>query len=394
MFNETQQHNFMVDFYQQRAHNCQLTTLNVLINQLPPNSFFYKKNYPSIHLMLRPLSERPIAAYQYQFLDSYEPNKTFYLKEHDLQELHEENMILSKIVMSDNMMLRAYKACLEGTDHASTLYQNDITVLNNQYAVEYLCNNFNDMALDKTTLLALHYHLTDGLFPPEFSGKLRNFSVSVNDSRYECLATAKEIECQLNKILEKANLIKEPFEQSFFLYIHLAYLHPFTDFNKRTSRLFSCIPLLKNKRLPLTLKGSDDINRYDYTLACNILFEYQDIQPFLTLYKATYSKLINNFTDCIESLFYNTTRVIYKKQRDQLIEHIVKNNYINEILNKFLIEAADKFIKIEHREAFVKSIYIDLSLIDLARIASLNITKDELETWLALEKNLEYDINQ
>ena len=64
------------------------------------------------------------------------------------------------------------------------------------------------------------------------------------------------------------------------------------------------------------------------------------------------------------------------------------------MLNKFLIEAADKFIKIEHREAFVKSIYIDLSLIDLARIASLNITKDELETWLALEKNLEYDINQ
>jgi hypothetical protein len=37
----------------------------------------------------------------------------------------------------------------------------------------------------------------------------------------------------------------DPFEQSFFLLTHIAYLQAFTDVNKRTSRLSANIPKSK-----------------------------------------------------------------------------------------------------------------------------------------------------
>jgi Fic/DOC family len=39
------------------------------------------------------------------------------------------------------------------------------------------------------------------------------------------------------EILEKANQIEDPFEQSFFALVHLPYIEPFDDVNKRVSRL-------------------------------------------------------------------------------------------------------------------------------------------------------------
>ncbi len=46
-----------------------------------------------------------------------------------------------------------------------------------------------------------------------------------------------QIEELLDLRLERVNRIDDPFEQSFFVVVHLPYLQPFADINKRTSRL-------------------------------------------------------------------------------------------------------------------------------------------------------------
>ncbi len=46
--------------------------------------------------------------------------------------------------------------------------------------------------------------------------------------------------------------IRDPFEQAFFLMVHLPYLQPFEDVNKRVSRLAVNIPLIRCNLCPLS----------------------------------------------------------------------------------------------------------------------------------------------
>ena len=54
-----------------------------------------------------------------------------------------------------------------------------------------------------------------------------------------------QIEELFNALLDKASHIADPFEQSFFAMVHVPYLQPFTDANKRTSGLLADLPLLR-----------------------------------------------------------------------------------------------------------------------------------------------------
>ena len=56
----------------------------------------------------------------------------------------------------------------------------------------------------------------------------------------------------LDSVLTKASQISDPFEQSFFVMVHLPYLQPFADINKRTSRLAANLPLIRANLCPLT----------------------------------------------------------------------------------------------------------------------------------------------
>jgi len=47
------------------------------------------------------------------------------------------------------------------------------------------------------------------------------------------LAIPQLIDEYFEKLLDKANAVKDPFEQAFFIMVHLPYLQPFLDVNKR-----------------------------------------------------------------------------------------------------------------------------------------------------------------
>lgn len=58
-------------------------------------------------------------------------------------------------------------------------------------------------------------------------------------------------EC-FDQILETAAFIDAPFEQAFFVRVHIAYLQVFEDVNKRVSRLAANIPLIRQNLFPLS----------------------------------------------------------------------------------------------------------------------------------------------
>jgi Fic family protein len=80
----------------------------------------------------------------------------------------------------------------------------------------------------------------------------------ITHSSYHPLEDQYEIEEEFGILIAKAAAITDPFEQSFFLLVHIPYLQAFDDVNKRTSRIASNIPLLKADLAPMSFFTMDD----------------------------------------------------------------------------------------------------------------------------------------
>jgi hypothetical protein len=87
---------------------------------------------------------------------------------------------------------------------------------------------------------------------PEASGRLRRRPVEIGGSTYTPPAIPQLIDEFLDLIIAKSAAIGDPFERAFFVMVHLPYLQPFEDVNKRVSRLAANIPLIKSDLCPLS----------------------------------------------------------------------------------------------------------------------------------------------
>jgi len=91
----------------------------------------------------------------------------------------------------------------------------------------------------------------------------------------------------LDLILSRADEILDPFEQSFFIMVHLPYLQPFADVNKRTSRLLANLSLIQNNLCPLTFLG---VPEQAYTRAVLGVYELNRVELLRDLYVWAYER--------------------------------------------------------------------------------------------------------
>lgn len=119
----------------------------------------------------------------------------------------------------------------------------------------------------------------------------------------------------LELILLKARKIEDPFEQSFFLLVHLSYLQAFEDVNKRTSRLSCNIPFIKQNLCPLSFT---DVSRDNYTAALLAIYEKNEIGPMLDLFYWAYVRSCKQYGVVKQSLGEIAAfRIQYRQQMKQ-----------------------------------------------------------------------------
>lgn len=229
----------------------------------------------------QPLARRNPVGYQRDFLDAYEPNHTWYLAEPLRRQLRMMGnsgqaqlpagtygrAILNRLLID----LSWASSNLEGNTYSRLDTQELIThgraaqgkaametqmILNHKAAIELMVENINIASFDRFTLLNLHSALSENLLPnPADEGRLRQHSVEIGKSVYRPLALGAQINELLDIFLGKVTRITDPFEQSFFTMVHLPYLQPFVDVNKRTSRLAANLSLIRANLCPLTFLG-------------------------------------------------------------------------------------------------------------------------------------------
>lgn len=265
-------------------------------------------------LIRRPLAERTPVRYNREFLDSYEPNRTYYLPEPLRNKLRETgqssamarmpaatyvrsvyNRLLidlswnsSRLEGNTYSLLETEQLLLVGqeTDPARILEAR--MILNHKEAIEFLVEAPDDIGFNRYTILNLHAMLSHGLLNnPRSEGRLRHVEVGIGGSVYRPLEIPQQVEESFLQILEKISLIQDPLEQSFFAMVHLPYLQPFEDVNKRVSRLAANIPLIRENLSPLSFAGVPVRDYVDATLA---VYELNRVELLREVYARAYEE--------------------------------------------------------------------------------------------------------
>jgi prophage maintenance system killer protein len=355
-----------------------------------------------------PLYERKPVTYIDEWLDGYQPNVTFYLSLNHRSQLYKagkrskkeepagtyahqifDRLLIdlsynsSRLEGNTYSLLDTQRLIFEGEGVEGKLDEEKTMILNHKEAIRYLVDSAPHLKVDKQTICTLHYLLSDGLVESYYAGKVRDNGVKIVGSTYIPFEDPRRLQLQLERITEKAALIEDPYEQSFFLLVHISYLQAFIDVNKRTARLSANIPLITNNLVPLSFK---DIEKEDYTSAVIAIYELQNIRPLVDLYVFSYLRTCAIYDTTIKSIGFDAVRVRYRKERRELIRAIIVDKRVGGRM-KIYIDSYIRSIPVKDQEAFLADVMEDLQQIDPVRIVGLGITPVELDDWLKIPRN-------
>jgi Fic/DOC family len=279
----------------------------------------------TFELINRPLTARPPVGYQMKLLEDYIPNQTFYLPEPARTNLlligqtpvytglpTDTPMLLGTLAKQvlDRLLIDLSWASshLEGNTYShldtAKLIQRGLTasdknptdaqmILNHKAAIEYLVLTDVPRPLDRNTINALHVFLSDGLInDPMDGGRIRSIPVEIYGSSYRPLALPASLDALLTHVLSIANEIQHPLEQSLFLMVHLPYLQPFIDVNKRVSRLAANIPLIAANLAPLSFIN---VPPKSYSKAVLAVYERLDTRPLADVFCWAYERACQDY---------------------------------------------------------------------------------------------------
>lgn len=260
-----------------------------------------------------PLEARKPVGYQMDFLNAYQPNKMWYLSESLRRQLHKmgkttdrqepagtySRAILNRLLID----LSWASSHLEGNTYSRLDTRELIEhgrsaqgkaaietqmILNHKSAIELLVENIDTAEFNHYTLMNIHSALSENLLPnPADEGRIRQHAVDIGKSVYRPLSVPAQIEDALKLVLNKASQIDDAFEQSFFMMVHLPYLQPFADINKRTSRLAANLPLFRANLCPLTFL---DVPEQAYSRATLGIYEMTRVELLRDLYVWAYER--------------------------------------------------------------------------------------------------------
>ena len=355
----------------------------------------------------KPWRARASANYDRSFLEAYQPNKTAYLSASLRYQLRRMGTPLDEEAPSgtfatdilDRLLIDLSWASshLEGNtytllDTAKLIQRNlvadgksefeTLMILNHKDAIKFLVENLDDVTFNRYTTFNLHAILSEDLLSNKADeGRLRTLPIRIGESAYTPLPPAPELEAIFDVLLNKANQINDPFEQSFFILVHLPYLQPFIDVNKRTARLLTNLPLLKANLCPLTFIG---LPRKAWIEGILGVYEMNRIELLRDIYLFAYRQSVNEYLTLKRDLSLpdpNTRR--YRS----FIKHIVKSVVLRptepvlDIIDAALpeVDSADR--------ADVRSLIISaLSLLDEGRLVRYGLRPSELARWKKAQK--------
>lgn len=356
----------------------------------------------------RPLHERRRVGYVRAFLDAYRPNATFYLPDDARRELAAIGRVTDKVEPAGTYARHVLdRLLIELSFHSSRLEGNNYSlletkqlieagrtatgraaeetqmILNHKAAIEFLVASAETVRIDKLTVQSLHAILSDNLMPdPADSGRLRTRGVEIGGSVYLPLAVPQLIEELLVQILGTASRIGDPFEQAFFLLVHLPYLQPFQDVNKRVSRLSANIPLIRGNLKPLSFV---DVPRSDYAAGLLGVYELNRVDLLRDVFVWAYRRSAEHYAVIRDSLGSpDEFKLRYRPQIKSAVAFVIQSGIrARDVPARIGLWAAENDVADADRERFAAIIEAEILGLQDWNVARYPVTPGQFRAWLA-----------
>lgn len=276
----------------------------------------------------RPLGARTPTSYRRDFLDAYRPNETSYIPEPTRRHLMDlgrtttarlpggtyARQILQRLLIdlswnssrlegNTYSLLDTERLLLDGTPAPGKDLLEKQMILNHKAAIEWIVEEVGVSTpprLGAPWLRNLHALLMENLLGDAADeGRIRMKPVQIRGSTFVPLAVPQLIEECLSQVVLVADAITDPFEQSFFLLIHVPYLQPFVDGNKRTARLAANLPLIRDNLRPLTFVDVPERAFVDAVLA---VYELRRVELLRDVYVWAYERSCARYAAVQQSL--------------------------------------------------------------------------------------------
>jgi fido (protein-threonine AMPylation protein) len=292
----------------------------------------------------KPLGARRPVSYQRSFVDGYKPNKTTLMPARLAAQLVAAGKskdqlpagtYARKVLEQLLIDLSWFSSRLEG-NRTSLLATRDLfekgrsenddrdatMLLNHKEAIEFMVDAVPTEGITVPVVRNLQSLLMQGLLAdPADLGAIRRKIVNIQDTVYVPSQVPSLLENMLGHIVEKARNTRNPVEASFFLWVNIAYLQPFVDGNKRTSRLAANMPLMLANCAPLSFL---DVGPHDYAMAMLGVYERLDVTLAVELFAWTYRRSIEKYQVVVESMGHpDPLRVRYREQLGEAVRQVV-----------------------------------------------------------------------
>lgn len=164
--------------------------------------------------------------------------------------------------------------------------------------------------------------------------------------------------------------------------MHIPYLQPFTDVNKRVSRLGANIPLLRHNLAPLTFIDVPDRAYIDAMLG---VYELNRVELLRDLFVWAYERSARESVPVRKSLAEpDPLRLRYRLQLHELVADIVRNKR-SEILQT-TEQFAEKGIDEQDRTAFVEMVQDEIKRLHSGILARYRLRPAEFAGWQEARK--------
>ena len=182
-------------------------------------------------------------------------------------------------------------------------------------------------------------------------------------------------------LLKKAQAIKNPFEQAFFSMVHLPYLQPFEDVNKRVSRLAANIPFIRMNLSPLSFV---DVPQRDYVDGLLGVYELKRIELLREVFLWAYERSCARYAAIRQTVGEPD---VFRQQYRALLSEVV-SGVVRQVLNKQeaaqqVRQAAMKLSQREDQRRFAEMAESELAGLHEGNFARFRIRPSEFKSWRA-----------
>jgi len=356
----------------------------------------------------RPLAGRQPTGYNRDFLASYQPNNDWYLgkslRKHLAQigntgDVERPSGTYGRAVLNRLLIDLSWASSrLEGNtytrldtvrliEHGERAQGKDAQeaqmILNHKTAIELILDDIQHIGFNPYTFLNLHGALSENLLAdPEASGRLRNRPVDISGSVYKPTDIPQVIEEAFREILLKADAITDPFEQAFFTLVHIPYLQPFEDVNKRVSRLAANIPLLKQNFCPLTFLGVPEKSYVDALLG---VYELNRIELLIDVFTWAFERSTREYLAVQKNLSEpDPIRLKYRREIHDLVARIVRECPADP--QQEIAKSAERMVSQEDHARFKEQIFDDLKRLHEGILGRYGIRPAEFKHWQDIQR--------